>query len=180
MKKLLLHSCCGPCSTVVIELLSKEYEITVFYYNPNIEPILEYEKRKAEQIRFIKEYNPNIKIIIGEYENAAYHNKIANYENLKEKSRRCFECMDLRISKTAKYAKDNGFDLFETTLSVSPHKNSEWIIEIAKKWAAEYNIEYINGNYKKNDGYKRSIELANKYELYRQNYCGCSMSLNNL
>lgn len=179
-KKLLLHSCCAPCSTIIIESLIDLYDITIFYYNPNIEPITEYNIRKNEQIRYLNELKQNIQIVIGDYENDYYHQKIANHEHLKENSQRCYECIDLRIQKTALYAKSNNYDCFDTTLSVSPHKNSNWINEIGKKYSLEYKIDYLNGNYKKNDGYKKSVELAKKHNLYRQNYCGCLVSSNNL
>ncbi len=177
--KVLLHSCCGPCSTIVIETLSKNYDVTIFYYNPNIEPDIEYEKRKNEQIKFINEYNPNIKIILGDYENILYHQSITDYESYSEGSIRCYECYKLRLEKTAEYAFNNGYDAFETTLSVSPYKNSNWLLEIGRNLSNKYKITYLEGNYKKEDGYKKSIELAKKYNLYRQDYCGCLKSRNN-
>ncbi len=174
--KLLLHSCCGPCSTIVIEQLIKEYDVTIFYYNPNVEPIVEYEKRKEEQVKFINEFNPNIKIIMQDYDNTEYQDAIKDYHNLGEKSLRCYECYKLRIFKTGKLAKELGFTHFETTLSVSPHKLSKWILELGLEAEKLFKIKYLAGNYKKNDGYKKSIELAKKYDLYRQEYCGCLMS----
>ncbi len=177
--RVLLHSCCGPCSTVVIQTLSKDYDVTVFYYNPNVEPYLEYEKRKEEQIRFIQEYNSNIKIIIEDYENDLYKETILEFKELKEKSIRCYHCFKLRMEKTALYASLNGYDAFDTTLSVSPHKSSKWVLEIGQELSKKYNIEYLEGNYKKNDGYKKSIEFSKQYDLYRQDYCGCLMSKNN-
>lgn len=174
--KILLHSCCGPCSTVVIEDLSKNYDVTVYYYNPNIEPFSEYEKRKEEQIRFINEYNKDIKVIIGDYKNDLYHEAISEYESLPEGSLRCYNCIKHRLENTVIYAKNNNYDLFDTTLSVSPHKNSNWIIKIGQELEEKYGIKYLGGNYKKANGYQKSIELAQKYHLYRQDYCGCLIS----
>lgn len=175
-KRILLHCCCGPCSTVVISELSKENDVTVYYYNPNIEPYEEYIHRRCEQIRFLSEYNSRIEFIEDDYDNLSYHNQIIDYEQLKEGSKRCYRCIDFRMDKTAKYAKENNYDYFETTLSVSPHKNSAWINEIGNKLENKYQIKYFGGNYKINNGYNESILLAKKYNLYRQDYCGCLMS----
>lgn len=179
-KKLLLHSCCGPCSTVLINDLSNEYDITVYYYNPNIEPNEEYELRKEEQIKFLQKFNKEIKIITPPYNNQDYQSVISDYQDLGEKTIRCYECYKLRIDKTAKYASDNNYDYFDTTLSISPHKNSIWIKEIGFLAEEKYKVKYLAGDYKKQDGYKRSIELAKKYDLYRQEYCGCLASAKHL
>lgn len=173
MKKLLLHSCCAPCSTTAIMRLIDEYDITIFYYNPNIEPLSEYEHRKSEQIRLIKELDRNIKFIDGDYDNDAYQEYITDYKELGEHSMRCYKCMEMRIDKTGKYASSNGFDCFTTTLSVSPYKNSTWINEILEKVSIKYNIPYVKSNFKKKNGYLESVEMSKKYNLYRQNYCGC-------
>ena len=178
MKKLLLHSCCGPCSTAVIEKLLQDgnYDITVFYFNPNITEAEEYEHRKAEQKRVIAELYPGIKFIEGNYNPREYYEVIHGYENEPEGGFRCSLCFTLRLEETARYAKEHGYDAFDTTLSVSPYKSYDTIYAIAKQLAFKYGIEYIAGNYKKKDGYKRSIELSKQLNLYRQHFCGCEFS----
>ena len=174
---LLLHSCCGPCSTEVINFLSNYFTITIYYHNPNIEPQEEYLKRKKEQIRFIKEYNKEhsneIKYLECDYENNAFKEATLGLEREKEGGARCPKCFYLRLKKTALKAKEENFDYFGTTLTVSPHKNSMIINKIGEEIAKEIDIKYIYGDFKKNDGYKRSIEYSKIYNLYRQNYCGC-------
>ena len=171
---LLLHSCCGPCSTEVISFLKDYFDITVFYYNPNIEPLEEYLHRKEEQIRFLKEYKEaNIHFLDCEYDNHSFKEISKGLENIPEGGARCHKCFYLRMNKTAEVAKLNNFEYFGTTLTVSPHKNSEIINKIGEKISIENNIKYIYGDFKKNDGYKKSIELSKAYNLYRQNYCGC-------
>ena len=172
--KLLLHSCCGPCSSSVIERLRDYFDITVIYYNPNIEPKEEYEKRKSEQLRLLNELG--IKFMDIDYLNNEYHKKIKGYENEPENGLRCPLCFELRLDKTASLAKENKFDFFGTTLTVSPHKNSKIINEIGLKLEDKYKIKYLVSDFKKEDGYKRSIELSKKYDLYRQDYCGCLYS----
>lgn len=172
--KLLLHSCCGPCSTAVIERLKDYFDITVLYYNPNIEPYEEYLKRKKEQIRLLSELN--IKHMDIDYLNEEYRNKVVGYEKEPENGDRCHICYRLRLEKTAKLAKENNFDYFATTLTVSPYKNAKVINEIGLNLQNKYNIKYLLSDFKKEDGYKRSIELSKKYELYRQDYCGCLFS----
>ena len=172
--RLLLHSCCGPCSTEVISYLKVYFEITVFYYNPNIEPEVDYIHRKKEQIRFLKEYkDAKISFLDCEYDNASFKEIAKGLEQVKEGGARCNKCFYLRMKKTAEVAKEKGFEYFGTTLTVSPHKNSTMINEIGEKISEECNIKYIYGDFKKNDGYKKSIELSKTYNLYRQNYCGC-------
>lgn len=172
--KLLLHSCCGPCSTAVIERLKDYFDITVLYYNPNIELYEEYLKRKKEQIRLLSELN--IKHMDIDYLNEEYRNKVVGYEKEPENGARCHICYRLRLEKTAKLAKENNFDYFATTLTVSPYKNAKVINEIGLNLQNKYNIKYLLSDFKKEDGYKRSIELSKKYELYRQDYCGCLFS----
>ena len=173
-KRLLLHSCCGPCSSSVIERLKEYFDITVLYYNPNIEPREEYEKRKGEQIRLLNEFNIKYMDIL--YLNEEYHERIIGYENEPENGARCPLCYELRMEKTAKLAKENNFDYFCTTLTVSPHKPSKIINEIGIKLQNIYEIKYLLSDFKKEDGYKRSIELSKEYNLYRQDYCGCFYS----
>ena len=177
--RLLLHSCCGPCSSYVITYLKDYFKITIFYYNPNIEPISEYEKRKKEQIKLIKELNiPDLDILDVDYENEKFRELTIGHENDKEGQSRCHLCYELRLDKTAYVASLNKFPYFGTTLTVSPYKNAQVINEIGEKLASSYNIKWLYSDFKKNDGYKKSIELSKKYDLYRQNYCGCLFSKN--
>lgn len=176
--RLLLHSCCGPCSTQVIDFLKNYFKITVYYYNPNIEPDLEYEKRKKEQIRFIKEAKKKDKSLDLDFLDCGYDNdsfkKISKgLEQEKEGGARCSKCFYLRLKETARKAKELGYDYFGTTLTVSPHKNSQVINRIGENIQEELNMPFIYGDFKKNDGYKKSIEFAKQYDLYRQDYCGC-------
>lgn len=177
--KLLLHVCCAPCSSYVLEYLSNYFEITVFYYNPNIDTINEYNKRMEESKRFsntIKTKYPISFIEIG-YLNDEYEHIIKGLENEKEGGKRCLECYRLRLRKTAEYAKKYNFDYFTTTLTISPYKSSAIINSIANEIEKDYNIKYLYSDFKKREGYKRSIVLSNIYNLYRQNYCGCKYSL---
>ncbi|MBQ7109008.1 MAG: epoxyqueuosine reductase QueH [Clostridia bacterium] len=179
--KLLVHSCCAPCSSYVLEYLSEFFEITVLYYNPNISPIEEYEYRKAEQLRLIKEKewkNP-IHFLDCDYENEKFEEVIKGLEKEKEGGARCEKCFSLRLEKTASLAKENNFDYFVTTLSVSPLKNAALLNNIGESLSKKYNIKYLPSDFKKREGYKRSIELSKEYNLYRQNYCGCIYSKNN-
>ena len=177
-KKLLLHSCCGPCSTAVIEKLLQDgnYNITVFYFNPNITDRDEYEHRKAEQKRVIKELYPGLQFIEGNYDPREYYEVTAGYESDPEGGFRCSLCFTLRLEETARYAKEHDYDCFDTTLSVSPYKSYDTICAIAKQLETKYKVEYLAGNYKKKDGYKRSIELSKQLDLYRQHFCGCEYS----
>ena len=180
MKKesLLLHACCAPCSSYVLEYLYEKFDITVFYYNPNITEREEYIKRIKELERFIKEapFAEGVKLAEGEYEPELFWEMSKGLESEPERGKRCYKCYELRMKETAKYAKENGFDLFTTTLSISPHKNAEWLNEIGLRLSGEYGIDYMYSNFKKNNGYSRSIELSREYNLYRQNYCGCVFS----
>ncbi|MCR4581913.1 MAG: epoxyqueuosine reductase QueH [Bacilli bacterium] len=175
-KTILLHSCCGPCSSAVIERLSEFFDITVIYYNPNIEPREEYEKRKNVQIGLLNELN--IKYIDVPYDNEKFRTYTKGMENEPEGGARCHVCYGLRLRYTANLAKENNFDYFCTTLTVSPYKNSEVINKIGEAISKEYGIKYLYSDFKKREGYKRSIELCKKYCLYRQNYCGCLFSKN--
>ena len=184
-EKLLLHSCCGPCSSSVIEKLSKFFDITVYYYNPNIFPKEEYEKRKSEQIKLISlinnKYNSNIKFIDCDYNNQEFKDAICGMENLGEGSKRCWNCFKLRLEKTAKIAAENKFDFFTTTLSVSPHKNVNWICEILTDIGNElekkgFKTKPLLADFKKENGFLRSTQIAKQVNMYRQNYCGCEFS----
>ena len=175
---LLLHSCCAPCSSYVLELLANHFNITIFYYNPNIYPEEEYLKRKEEEKRFIKEFPTKNKVsfLDCDYDGMEFFKIASGLENLKEGEKRCYLCYSLRMKKTAITAKDNNFDYFATTLSISPYKNSSWINEIGRNLEKEYDIHYLPADFKKKNGYKRSIELSKIYGLYRQDYCGCIYS----
>lgn len=174
---LLLHSCCGPCSTTCLSILVDFFDVIVFYYNPNIEPIEEYLHRKSEQIRFIDEFNrasdKEIKFLDCDYNNEEFTKKTKGLEHEKEGGARCAVCFRLRLEATAKKACDLKMDYFGTTLTVSPHKNSRVINEIGAVLESLYGIKYLYSDFKKQDGYKKSIELSKKYQLYRQDYCGC-------
>lgn len=175
---ILLHSCCGPCSTEVISRLTNYFDITIIYYNPNIEPYEEYLKRKNEQIRFINEYKGVNKITFMDcdYANEDYEDAIKGLEKEKEGGLRCHKCYELRLDKTARIAKENNFEYFGTTLTVSPYKNADYINEIGKSLEEKYNINFLYSDFKKEEGYKKSIEYSKKYNLYRQDYCGCQYS----
>ena len=175
---LLLHSCCAPCSSYVISYLNKYFDITVLYYNPNIYPYEEYLKRKNEQIRLINEMEHvnNLSIIDCDYDNDKYERLIKGLENEKEGGSRCHICYKLRLEKTAMMASDGNYDYFSTTLTVSPYKNSKILNEIGESLAVKYNIKWLYSDFKKKDGYKKSVELSKKYNLYRQDYCGCIYS----
>ena len=173
---LLLHSCCAPCSSAVITRLMPYFNITIFYYNPNIEPFSEYETRKQEQIRFLNEINSEneLSFLDCDYDNAEFKKIVKNLEDAPEGGARCSKCFYLRLKKTALIAKENNFDYFGTTLTVSPYKNSAKINEIGLNIEQELGIKFLVSDFKKQDGYKKSIELSRQYNLYRQNYCGCS------
>lgn len=175
--KLLIHSCCGPCSSYVLFYLNKYFDITIYYYNPNIDTKNEFNKRLLEQKRLIKEmFNDEIKVIEGSYEPKIYYSKIKGHEKDKEGEERCHICYKLRLEETAKYAKENGFDFFTTTLSVSPYKNAKVLNLLGEKLEKEYNIKYLYADFKKKDGYKKSVMYSKEYNLYRQDYCGCVYS----
>lgn len=177
-KRILLHSCCAPCSSHVITFLTKYFDITILYYNPNIAPIEEYNKRKAEQIRLIKEIETlnKIDIIDCDYDNNIYEEKIRGYEECPERGARCTICFNLRLEKTAQMAKENNYDYFCSTLTVSPYKNAPLINQIGEALSKKYDIKWLYSDFKKAEGYKKSIELSKKYGLYRQDYCGCIYS----
>ena len=179
--RLLLHSCCGPCSTSVIERLAPHYRITVFYYNPCITEEEEYIRRRENQKAFIEAFNANssfepISFLEGDYTPEEYLSKVKGLEQEPEGGARCHVCFRQRLEETAKTAKDMEMDLFTTTLTVSPHKNYEVISNIAKELAGIYDIEFLDMDFKKKAGFQRSIQLSKEYGLYRQDYCGCNFS----
>lgn len=173
--KLLLHSCCGPCSSYVLEYLSKYFEITLFYYNPNIFPPEEYEKRLLNQKKVV-EKTGWATIMPSDYDHGEFSAAVKGLEAEHEGGTRCTECFKIRLRKTAKAAKDGGFDYFATTLSVSPHKNAALLGELGEKIGEEYGVKHLPSDFKKREGYKRSIELSKELGLYRQDYCGCEFS----
>lgn len=171
--RLLLHSCCGPCSSYVLEYLSDYFDITLFFYNPNIQPAEEYEKRLLTQKKLLEraKYKNPVAFLAGEYEPQRFFEAVKGLENCREGGARCEKCFELRLSKAAEIAKKGGFDYFATTLTVSPHKNAVLINEIGGRYQ-----NYLPSDFKKREGYKRSIILSKEYELYRQGYCGCIFS----
>ena len=175
---LLLHSCCAPCSSYVLETLSNFFKITIFYYNPNITEYDEYKKRVVEQKKFISLINTKnpISFLEGDYNPKDYFDTVRGYEELGEGSERCFRCYRLRLEETAKKAKELKFDYFTTTLSISPYKNSEVLNKIGYEMESLYDISYLCADFKKKNGYRRSIELSSEFGLYRQDYCGCVYS----
>lgn len=180
-KSLLLHSCCAPCSSAVLEKLQEIFEITVFFYNPNISEDAEYKKRVEEQKRLIAVLNEKnsgypIRIVEGNYEPQEFYNIAKGLENCPEGGERCFQCYALRLEKTARMAKEGGYDYFTTTLTISPLKNAAKLNEIGEEMALKYETTFLPSDFKKKEGYKRSIELSKEYDLYRQNYCGCAFS----
>jgi predicted adenine nucleotide alpha hydrolase (AANH) superfamily ATPase len=176
--RLLLHSCCAPCSSYVLEYLSEFFEITVFYYNPNIFPENEYTKRILEQQQLIRDmkFKHPVTFLAGNYDRERFFEMAKGMELLKEGGERCFRCYELRLRETARTAKDAEFDYFTTTLSISPMKNAEKLNEIGKVIGEQYGVAYLQSDFKKKNGYKRSIELSNIHGLYRQDYCGCEFS----
>ena len=172
--RLLLHSCCAPCSSHTILVLKKYFDITIFYSNDNIYPYEEYQKRLDEQIEFCNKHN--LKVLY-DYNDKDFYEAIKGFENLKEGSERCYKCYNLRLEKTCKLALDLGFDYFSTTLSISPYKNSRWINEIGYQLENTYGVKFLYSDFKKENGYQNSIKLSKEYGLYRQDYCGCVFSI---
>lgn len=176
---LLLHSCCAPCSSYVLEYLSRYFKITVFYYNPNIYPEEEFYKRRSEQERFISQLptkNP-ISFIGTDHMSEEFYKAVKGLEHIREGGERCFACYRLRLEESAMAARDMGADYFTTTLSISPMKNAQKLNEIGGELGEKYGVKYLFSDFKKRNGYKRSTELSREYGIYRQNYCGCVFSL---
>lgn len=179
--ELLLHSCCAPCSSYCLSYLAEHFKITVFYYNPNITIVKEYEKRVEEQKRLIRELPVKHRVSFAEgiYEPERFYEMAEGLEDVPEGGERCFLCYELRQRMAAMYAKEHAFDFFTTTLSVSPHKNADKLNEIGLRLEEEYGVKYLVSDFKKKGGYQKSIELSKEYHLYRQNYCGCEFSREN-
>ena len=178
-ERLLLHSCCGPCSSYVLDVLTKHFDVTLLYYNPNIYPSEEYQKRLAEQLRLLDEmpFEKSVSYMACEYDEGEFLKAAKGLESEREGGVRCEKCFRLRLNKTAFEAQKNGFDYFTTTLSVSPHKNAQMLNEIGKELEKEYGVKYLYADFKKKDGYKKSVKLSEEYNLYRQDYCGCRFAL---
>jgi len=175
---LLLHSCCAPCSSYVIEYLSGYFDITVFFYNPNIHPVEEYEKRYNEQKNFIESFPSSAPVLFEgcPYSAHEFFEMAKGLEYEPERGRRCTLCFELRLEKTAKFAAKKGFDFYTTTLTISPHKDAGLLNLIGERMGEKHGIEFLNSDFKKNNGYKRSSDLSREYGLYRQDYCGCVFS----
>lgn len=176
--RLLLHSCCAPCSSYCLEYLAEHFRITVLYYNPNITDSSEYKKRVEEQKRLISELPVRfpVNFVEGEYKPSDFYNIAEGLETAPEGGERCFKCYRLRLGYAAGHAKQHGFDYFCTTLSISPVKNAAKLNEIGSELSKIYSVNWLPSDFKKRNGYKRSIELSREYGLYRQNYCGCGFS----
>ena len=177
--RLLLHSCCGPCSSYVLDYLTRYFDITIDYYNPNIYPAEEFDRRFSEQARLLSEMplcRP-VRLRRGDYEPDVFTAAVRGLEGEPEGGKRCAVCYRLRLEHAAKIAQAEGFDYFTTTLSVSPYKHADWLNAIGRELSEQYGVAYLCSDFKKRDGYKRSCELAARYELYRQDYCGCEFSL---
>ncbi len=174
--RLLLHACCAPCSSYVLEYLTKYFDITVFFYNPNISPESEYLHRVSEIKRLISEMCPTVHFIEGRYEPKKFYDMAKGLEDAPERGERCLKCYRMRIEESAVIAKQGNFDYFTTTLSISPQKDSHVLNSIGKEISEIYDIPYLYSDFKKKGGYKRSIELSAQFHLYRQNFCGCIYS----
>jgi predicted adenine nucleotide alpha hydrolase (AANH) superfamily ATPase len=174
--RLLLHACCAPCSSYVLEYLNEHFDITLYFYNPNISPEKEYIFRQAELIRLVGEMGLPITVVSEKYSPEEFFEVSKGLEKEPEGGERCFKCYRLRLLKTAEYAKKNGFQFFTTTLSISPYKNAEKLNEIGGELSEKVGVNYLYSDFKKKNGYKRSIELSKEYNLYRQDYCGCIFS----
>ncbi|MCD4704907.1 epoxyqueuosine reductase QueH [bacterium] len=175
MLKVFLHSCCAPCSAYVIQELQKEYEVTLFYFNPNIFPKEEYQKRFQEAQKYLKKIK--VDLIEGKYDHNLWLEQVKGYEQEPERGKRCYICYQMRLEKTAKKAKELGFDIFCSTLSISPHKDAEMINQIGLELAEKYNIKYLESDWKKQEGFKKACDISREEGFYRQSYCGCEFSM---
>ena len=179
---LLLHSCCAPCSSYVLEYLSRFFAITVFFYNPNMDSEEEFVRRSQEQLRLIEELPVKypVKGVIVPYDDREFYSEVKGFEHEPEGGRRCEKCFALRLRKTAEYAAAHNFTWFTTTLTISPLKNAALLNEIGEQTGAEYGISFLPSDFKKKGGFLRSTQLSQEYGLYRQNYCGCIFSKKNI
>lgn len=173
IQKLLLHSCCAPCLTHPLAELSKDFEVVLFFYNPNIQPREEYEMRLTEAKKYCKE---KCEILEEKYDPENWFAKIRGLEDEPERGKRCRICYEMRLAKTAEVAAKSGFQFFATTLSISPHKNADWLNEIGRDLSKKYSVKFIESDWKKKDGFKKSLDISKKFNLKRQNYCGCIYS----
>ena len=176
--RLLIQCCCAPCSSAVWEYLTKHFDITAYYYNPNISPESEYEARAGELIRLAKELPSKNKIeaVIAPYDTAPFDKIALGKEDMPEGGARCYECYKIRLEETARMAKDGGYDYFCTTLSVSPYKKADWLNKLGEELSEKYGVPYLFSDFKKKNGYRRSCDLSREYGLYRQAFCGCEYS----
>ncbi|MBQ8073748.1 MAG: epoxyqueuosine reductase QueH [Clostridia bacterium] len=176
--KLLLHCCCAPCSSATLERLQRDYDVDIYYYNPNIEPEAEFRKRAGEEERFVRAFRPDggVQVIVAEYDHEAFERIARGREQLPERGERCYLCYELRLRRTAAFAREKGYDCFTTSLSISPYKSARWINEIGERLAGEYQVPFVHSDFKKQNGYARSIALSREYNLYRQDWCGCVYS----
>ena len=174
--KLLLHACCAPCSSATLERLSAHFDLTILYYNPNIYPPEEYHRREAELERFVEQAGYHYPVVELPYDPQEFYTAVQGLENEPERGGRCTVCYRLRMRRAAQYAKEHGFDWFTTTLSISPHKDAARINQIGQELEAEFGIRHLPSDFKKQNGYLRSLQLSEEYGLYRQDYCGCEFS----
>ena len=176
--RLFLHSCCAPCSSYVLEYLSEHFAITVFYFNPNIAPEEEYRKRVEEQKRLVEQLPAvyPIQFLEGRYEPEEFYSRVRGLEKEPEGGARCRVCFELRLEEAARLAAEGGYDYYTTTLSISPLKNAQVLADVAIKMGEKWGVAWLPSDFKKKEGYKRSIQLSSEYDLYRQNYCGCVFS----
>ncbi len=175
--RLLLHACCGPCSSAVLEQLCQHFDITVLYYNPNTWPAAEYRRRGDELCRFVAQAHPlGVQVVEEPYDPQVFYAAVQGLEAEPERGARCTVCYRLRMEKAAQYARDHGFDWFTTTLSISPHKDAGRINAIGRALEQQYGVRHLPGDFKKRNGYLRSLQLSEQYGLYRQDYCGCEFS----
>ena len=174
--KLLLHACCAPCSSATLERLSAHFDLTILYYNPNIYPPEEYHRREAELERFVEQAGYHYPVVELPYDPQEFYTAVKGLENEPEKGARCTVCYRLRMRRAAQYAAEHGFDWFTTTLSISPHKDAKRINAIGQELEQEYGVRHLPSDFKKQNGYLRSLQLSEEYGLYRQDYCGCEFS----
>lgn len=175
--RLLLHSCCGPCSTYVLDFLKDHFDISILFYNPNIYPEEEYFYRKEEQEALVEKMGLNIEVLPVDYRKEEFYTMAKGLEEEPENGARCLACYRLRLEEAAKVAREKGYDYFTTSLSISPHKDSQVLNQIGRTLEEKYGVKYLYSDFKKNDGFKKSVDLSKKYDMYRQDYCGCEFSM---